>query len=136
MSYISEREYTAQMKALKKMNESKEREIELKKERNKYGFKLKLPSTSKIILFASLLICLQIIFFCERIMVDLGDTSALYVLIGIPAAMAPIIWSYYSKSKAENTMGGIVYEQAMMNQQDSYVPPTINDSQESDSLLS
>ena len=48
-------------------------------------------------------------------MVELKDTSALYVLLGIPAAMAPIIWAYFSKAKAENTKNGIVYETAMRN---------------------
>lgn len=115
MSYISERQYASEMKAIQQMNASREREIKLEKERNKYRFKFKMPSTSKIILFASILMCLQIIFFCENIMMELGDTSALYVLIGIPATMVPIIWAYYAKSKAENTAGGIVYETAMNN---------------------
>lgn len=119
MNYISEREYEAQMRRLKKINESREREKKLKEERDKYGFKFKMPSTSKIVLFISLLLCLQIVFFCEQIMVDLQDTSALYVLIGIPAAMAPIVFSYFSKSKAENTEGGIIFETAMRNQADS-----------------
>lgn len=116
MNYISDRDYNAQMKVIKRMNQSKEREMKLRKEREKYGFKLKMPSTSKIVLFVSLVICLQIVFFCERLMVELKDTSALYVLLGIPAAMAPIIWAYFSKSKAENTKNGIVYEIAMRNQ--------------------
>jgi len=116
MNYISDRDYNAQMKVIKRMNQSKEREMKLRKEREKYGFKLKMPSTSKIVLFVSLVICLQIVFFCERLMVELKDTSALYVLLGIPAAMAPIIWAYFSKSKAENTKNGIVYETAMRNQ--------------------
>lgn len=116
MNYISEREYEAQMRRLKKINESREREKKLKEERYKYGFRFKMPSTSKIVLFVSLVICLQIVFFCERLMVELKDTSALYVLLGIPAAMAPIIWAYFSKSKAENTKNGIVYETAMRNQ--------------------
>lgn len=115
MSYISERQYASEMKAIQEKNKSKERELKLEKERNKYRFKFKMPSTSKIVLFASILICLQIIFFCESVMIELGDTSALYVLIGIPATMAPIIWAYYAKSKAENTSGGIVYETAMHN---------------------
>lgn len=116
MNYISEQEYEAQMRRLKKINESREREKKLKEERYKYGFRFKMPSTSKIVLFVSLVICLQIIFFCERLMVELKDTSALYVLLGIPAAMAPIIWAYFSKAKAENTKNGIVYETAMRNQ--------------------
>lgn len=119
MNYISDRDYNAQMKAIKRMNQSKEREMKLREEREKYSFKFKMPSTSKIVLFVSLIICLQIIFFCERLMVELKDTSALYVLLGIPAAMTPIIWAYFSKAKAENTKNGIVYETAMRNKDDS-----------------
>nr|DAZ82163.1 MAG TPA: hypothetical protein [Caudoviricetes sp.] len=126
MNYISDRDYNAQMKAIKRMNQSKEREMKLRKEREKYGFKLKMPSTSKIVLFVSLVICLQIVFFCERLMVELKDTSALYVLLGIPATMAPIIWAYFSKSKAENTKNGIVYETAMRNQAASEDEPCDN----------
>lgn len=119
MSYMSEREYNARLARIQRENESKERELNLEKERKKYAFKFKMPSTSKIVLFAALLICVQIIFFCENIMVELQDTSALYVLLGIPAAMAPIIWAYYAKSKAENTVGGVVYETAMRGQEES-----------------
>ena len=75
--------------------------------------KRKSCSTSKLILLGMILLCLQIVFFCEYAMLTLGDASAMYVLIGIPAALAPIVWGYYSKSKAENVAGGIVYESAM-----------------------
>ena len=86
---------------------------ELEKERKKYGFKLKLPSTSKIVLAITFLMCLQIMFFCEYAMLTSGDFSALYVLIGAPVTLVPIALGYMVKSKAENTSGGIVYEQAM-----------------------
>lgn len=64
-----------------------------------------------------ILLCVQIVVFCEYAMMTLYDASSLYVLIGIPAALAPIIWGYYSKSKAENTVGGIVYDTAMAEMQ-------------------
>lgn len=43
----------------------------------------------------------------------LCDLSQAYALLGIVASLAPVIFGYYSKSKAENTEGGIVYETAM-----------------------
>ena len=46
-------------------------------------------------------------------MVKLQDSSSMYVLIGIPASLIPIILGYFYKSKAENTSGGIVFETAM-----------------------
>lgn len=113
MRYISEKEFNTQLKRIQKENESKERVRKLKEEKDKGRKKIKFPSTSKLILLGVIILCVQIVFFCEYAMLTLYDASSLYVLIGIPAALAPIIWGYYSKSKAENTQGGIVYETAM-----------------------
>lgn len=71
-------------------------------------------TTSKIILFAMILMCFEIIIYCEYAILRLGDASAMYALIGIPAAISPTIISYYMKSKAENTVGGVTYDMAMM----------------------
>lgn len=116
--YISERDYNAQMKKIKSDNKNKERLRALKVEKRKLRPKFKLPSTSKLVLFCSILICFEIVVFCEYTIIKLQDTSALYALIGIPATLIPIIWGYYSKSKAENTAGGIVYETAMREKQE------------------
>lgn len=114
IGFLSEREYETRLRRLKTINRSKERKHKLKEEERKYKTKLKLPSTSKLILIGAVLLCLEIVIFCEYTMIKLGDTSAMYVLIGIPATLIPVIWGYYSKSKAENTIGGIVYDTAMM----------------------
>lgn len=117
MRRISEKEYDFRMKEIQRDNLAKERARKLKEEKRKGKIKHKLPSTSKLILLGMILLCVQIVIFCEYAMMTLCDTSALYVLIGIPAALAPIIWGYYSKSKAENTAGGIVYDTAMAEMQ-------------------
>ena len=114
IGFLSEKKYESRLKRLKKINCSKERKRKLKEEEKKYKAKLRLPSTSKLILIGAVLLCLEIVIFCEYTMITIGDTSAMYVLIGIPATLIPIIWGYYSKSKAENTQGGIVYDMAMM----------------------
>ncbi|MZT65214.1 hypothetical protein GT674_04240 [Blautia sp. BIOML-A1] len=44
----------------------------------------------------------------------ISDSDA---LLGIVASLAPVIFGYYSKSRAENTEGGIVYETAMKEQE-------------------
>lgn len=118
MFHLTEKEYEARMEKIEEQNKSRERKRKLKEARLKGLPKLKLPSTSKLILIGAVLLCLQIIIFCERMMMLLGDTSAMYVLVGIPATLIPIIWGYYSKAKAENTVGGIVYEQAMKSNQE------------------
>ena len=114
MRHMSEQEYNIRLEKIKERNESKERKHKLKQEKRKYGFKIKLPSTSKLILMAVFLLCMEIVFYCEYAMLVLGDTSAMYVLIGIPTTLVPTIIAYYNKSRAENTKGGITYDKAMM----------------------
>lgn len=113
MKYLSEKEFNAKMKRIKAENLTKKRKAELKEERKKGKPQKRVFSTSKVVLIGMILICVEIVLFCEYAMLKLMDTSSMYVLIGIPVALAPIIWGYYSKSKAENTSGGIVYETAM-----------------------
>ncbi len=113
MKYISDKEYESRMKKIKLENMSKERLKKLKQEEDKYKPKFKLPSTSKLVLLGVILLCVQIVLFCEYAMLKLCDASSMYVLVGIPVALVPVIWGYYSKSKAENTTGGIIYETAM-----------------------
>lgn len=112
--YISEAEYEKQMKLIQRKNASKQRAYNLKAERNKY--KKKKFSTSKLVLGAmiSLVFIVAIWFMYESH--RLADLSQAYALLGIIASLAPVIWGYYSKSKAENTEGGIVYESAMREQ--------------------
>lgn len=117
MRGISEKEYDYRMRQIKRENLARERARKLKEEKKKGRVKHKLPSTSKLILLGMIALCVQIVIFCEYAMMTLYDASSLYVLIGIPAALAPIIWGYYSKSKAENTEGGIVYDMAMAEMQ-------------------
>lgn len=127
IGFLSEKEYESRLRRLKIINRSKERKRKLKEEERKYKAKLKLPSTSKLILIGAVLLCLEIVIFCEYTMITLGDTSAMYVLIGIPATLIPVIWGYYSKSKAENTHGGIVYDMAMMQMNQTNHTEDMND---------
>lgn len=115
MGYMTDNEYEARMKDIQLKNLHKERLQNLKNEKNKLKSKrkFKLPSTSKLILLGAVVLCLQIVIFCEYVMLTLQDTSAMYVLIGIPASLIPVILGYFYKSKAENTVGGIVYDSAM-----------------------
>lgn len=113
MRYLTDSQYQNQMKKIQMKNKQKERRRKLRDEKNKYKPKLKLPTTSKLLLIGAVLLCLEIVIFCEYVMVKLQDSSSMYVLIGIPASLIPIILGYFYKSKAENTSGGIVFETAM-----------------------
>lgn len=113
MRYLTDSQYNKQLKKIQIKNQEKEKRQKLREEKNKYKSKLKLPTTSKLLLIGAVLLCLEIVIFCEYIMLKLQDSSSLYVLIGIPASLIPIILGYFYKSKAENTSGGIVFETAM-----------------------
>lgn len=120
MKYLSEREYNYLMKRIQRENLSKERKRMLKAEKRKSKGSRKSPSTSKLVLLGMILLCLQIVIFCEYAMLKLYDASSMYVLVGIPVALAPIIWGYYSKAKAENTEGGIKYMTVMEELKHNY----------------
>lgn len=110
---MTKEEYEKKLEKIRLKNKERNYKNKLKKEKNKYKTKRKLPSTSKLVLIGSILLCLQIIIFCELLMWKTGDLSSLYVLIGIAASLTSIILGYYIKSKAENTAGGIIFETAM-----------------------
>ena len=118
MRYISEKEYNAEMLRIKHENESKARLRKLKAEREKgRQKKSRSISNSKLVLWAMVILvfCIAIWFMYESH--RLCDLSQAYALLGIVASLAPVIFGYYSKSKAENTEGGIVYETAMKEQE-------------------
>lgn len=118
MRYISEKEYNAEMLRIKHENESKARLRKLKAERAKgWQKKSRSISNSKLVLWAMVILvfCIAIWFMYESH--RLCDLSQAYALLGIVASLAPVIFGYYSKSKAENTEGGIVYETAMKEQE-------------------
>lgn len=111
MFHMTEKEYKRKMKKVAEQNKSYERKQAIKDA--KVQKKIKFPATSKIVLFSMIILCVQIVIFAEYAMLKLENMSAMYALIGIPVALTPTIWGYYSKSKAENTKGGITYETAM-----------------------
>lgn len=113
MSYMSKQAYERKLNEIRIENASIARKQSLKKERSKYRRKMKLPSTSKLLLWTAVLLCVEVIWFCEYAFAITKDTSFLYVLAGVPTTLVPTILSYYHKSKCENTAGGIVYETAM-----------------------
>lgn len=91
---------------------------EEKKELEKFKPQKDKMSASKKILIVALVLSIQIIFFTEFVMYKYQSFSSLYSLIGIPATvigMMGMILGYFNKSKAENTKGGVIYEQAMRN---------------------
>lgn len=116
MKYISEAEYEKELSRIKRANASKARYDSLEAERNKYK-KTKKLQTSKVVLWAMIVLVFSIAVWFMYESHRLADLSQAYALLGVVASLAPVIFGYYSKSKAENTEGGIVYETAMFEQE-------------------
>lgn len=115
LRYMSEEKFNYRLKKIQNKNLSKERKAILKAEKRKCARKLKLPSTSKLVLLIVFLLCIEIVGFCQYAMIALGDASAMYVMIGVPTTLVPVVLAYYWKSKAENSKDGITYDMAMLD---------------------
>ena len=114
MRYISEKEYNAEMLRIKHENESKARlrKLRVEKAKGRQKKSRNIP-TSKLVLWAMVILVFGIAIWFMYESHRLCDLSQAYALLGIVASLAPVIFGYYSKSRAENTEGGIVYETAM-----------------------
>lgn len=131
MKYLSEEEFKKEMDKAKKLQRQYSMQRELREAKRRFP-KLKKPNTSKLIVFIVFIICLQILWFSEHMVVKTGDTSYMYVLIGIPAALIPTLLGYFNKSKCENTVGGITYDMALNSMNDNFnVTDNVTDSDES-----
>lgn len=106
-------EYKEKLRKIEYDNKQKQMKEQLKNA--KYKSEKKKYPTSKKVLFLMLVLCLQIVIVVEIYSFKFADSSALYAVVGIPVALAPVIWKFFSKSQAENTQGGIVF-QNMMNE--------------------
>ena len=97
VKYLTSREYELELKKIKAKNRQIEMKRNLKAAKVK-RFNFKKPNTSKLIVFVVFAICLQILWFSEHMISLTGDTSYMYALIGIPAALIPTILGYYAKA--------------------------------------
>lgn len=123
MRFLSQSKYEKKLAKLKRENEIAKRKNELKAEKNKYKKKI---STSKLLLIVVVFLCLEIIVFSQYVMIKFQDLTALYTLIGVPVSLVPVALGYFYKSKAENTVNGIVYETALRQMENTDIN-TINE---------
>lgn len=113
MAYMTKNQYDSKLAKLQKRNESIERRRRLREERMKYWPKFVLPSTSKIVLIVSAILCLEILIFCQYMILVTGDTNALYAMVGALFTFMGIVLGYFVKSTRENTKDGITFEATM-----------------------
>lgn len=115
MVYMTKSQFDAKLAKIEKRNAGIEYRRRLREERWKYFPKFVKPTTSKLVLIVAALLCLEIIIFCEYMIVKTGDTNALYAMVGAVASLASVVLGYFVKSTKENTIGGITFESAMAN---------------------
>lgn len=113
MKYMSDVEFEEKLKKVQERNLSIERKKAIRAEQTKYWPKFKKPSTSKIALVVASLLCIEIVLYCQHIILITGDTSALTTMLGVVSAGASVLIGYFIKSKAENSRNGITFEMAM-----------------------
>lgn len=113
MIYMTKSQFDSKLAKLRRRNETIEYRHRLREERTKYWPKFILPSTSKIVLIVAAILCVEILFFCQWMIVKTGDTNALYAMVGVIATLASVVLGYFVKSTKENTKFGITYETAM-----------------------
>ena len=122
MICMTKNQFDVKMAKLQRKNESIEYARRLREERMKYWPKLVMPSTSKIVLIVSAILCVEILIFCQYMIIRTGDVNALGAMVGALFSFMGVVISYFVKSTKENTKSGIVYETTMAQLQ----KPTID----------
>lgn len=117
MAYMTKSQFDSKLAKVKRRNEAIEYRRRLREERTKYWPKFVRPSTSKIVLIVAAILCVEILFFCQWMIVRTGDTNALYAMVGTIATLATVVLGYFVKSTRENTAGGLIYESTMADKQ-------------------
>lgn len=100
---MKELDQIAEEQQLRQRVRDRERELGLRHTRKK-------PAWGKAMMAVVYGLCIEIVIYAEVVMWMRFDLSALYALIGVPAAMFGVFWAYAQKSAKENTKGGIVYD--------------------------
>lgn len=100
---MKELDQAAEEIRLREQVRNRERELGLRPAKKK-------PAWGKAMMAVVYALCIEIVIYAEIVMWVRFDLSALYALIGVPAAMFGVFWAYAQKSAAENTKGGIVYD--------------------------
>lgn len=113
MVSMTKNQFDSKMAKLKARNEAIEYKRRLRRERWKYFPKFVLPSTSKIVLIVSAILCVEILAFCQYMIMTTGDTNALYAMVGALFTFMAVVLGYFVKSTKENSKDGITFETAM-----------------------
>lgn len=113
MKYITQSKFENELAKIRVRNKSYERKKLLKAEKNKYRNKIKLPSTTKLVMTYLFILLNTVLIYAMVVMWHFSDLSYLGVLITDIVAQLITFFIYTVKSTKENTVGGITYDLAM-----------------------
>ena len=102
MVCMTKQQFETELEEIQRRNETIEYRRRLRKERWKHIPKFTLPSTSKIVLIVSGVLCIEILAFCQYM-----------IMVGALFTFMAVVLGYFVKSTKENSAGGITYETAM-----------------------
>ena len=105
-----ERAFEAELRRIKAKNRKIKRKRALRAERRKYRLKIKWPTQSKLGMWYIFISCTAVQIYSMAAMWHFAD------LIGATVGEGLTYYAYTAKAKAENTTGGIVYENSLKNQ--------------------
>lgn len=114
MERLNEKQFENALKRIQIENEYKERNRKLKEEKRKYKPKIKLPSTSKLMVAYLFVILNIVLFYAMYMMYHFAELTYLGVLITDVASQILVFLIYAVKSAKENSQNGITYEMAML----------------------
>jgi len=108
-----EKAYEAELRRIELKGKQAERKRILKEKRKSYKQAIKWPSQSKMAMWYILISCTVVQTYSMAAMWHFADLSPLASLIGATVGEGLTYYAYTAKSKAENTQGGIVYENSL-----------------------
>lgn len=111
-----ERAFEAELRRIRTKNRKIQRKRALRAERRKYRLRIKWPTQSKLGMWYIFISCTAVQIYSMAAMWHFADLSPLYALIGATVGEGLTYYAYTAKAKAENTTGGIVYENSLKNQ--------------------
>lgn len=111
-----ERAFEAELRRIRTKNRKIQRKRALRAERRKYRLRIKWPTQSKMGMWYIFISCTAVQIYSMAAMWHFADLSPLYALIGATVGEGLTYYAYTAKAKAENTTGGIVYENSLKNQ--------------------
>lgn len=111
-----ERAFEAELRRIRTKNRKIQRKRALRAERRKYRLRIKWPTQSKLGMWYIFISCTVVQIYSMAAMWHFADLSPLYALIGATVGEGLTYYAYTAKAKAENTTGGIVYENSLKNQ--------------------